>query len=157
MGLDNSGNFCREHEICDPSSVKPSCLSLFWESSVDASRMSMDHTYSLLASGLWHWRCVSRTSWWYGCFSCWAHYSVPLQWVFRWEWRVDLPLGCQRYDNLGRSHTLWSLFRWLRIPFVSMVWPEIHWRRFWEKERGLSGKAFNTKDLGMILILTLGS
>jgi hypothetical protein len=52
MGLDNSGNFLCEHGICDPSSVKPSCSSLFRESSVDALRMSIDHTCSLLTLGL---------------------------------------------------------------------------------------------------------
>jgi hypothetical protein len=30
-GALNSGNFWCEHGICDPSSVKPSCSSLFWD------------------------------------------------------------------------------------------------------------------------------
>jgi hypothetical protein len=46
MGLHNTGNFWCEHGICDPFSVKPSCSSIFWESGVDASRMSIDHTCS---------------------------------------------------------------------------------------------------------------
>jgi hypothetical protein len=156
MGLDNFGNFWCEHGICDRSSVKPSCSSLFWESSVDASRMSIDHTCSLLTSCLWHWRCVSRTSRWYGCFSLSSTLLSTPSMGLPMRMKGGSPFGMSKIWQ-SRKNLYSPIFVWttLRIPSVSMLWPKIHWRHFWEKERGLLRKASNTKDLGMILIPTL--